>query len=114
MGMRKPFVRFVIKFAERTRAFLEHGAFSSTEGKDLSSINEWLRRYPPSELFSLFGVPASPGQEPSVTEESFGLDRFFCVVLEANVDEAASRLSELNRMPFLEEAYVEEPTELAQ
>ena len=111
--MGKPFVRFVIKFTEGTRAFLQHGAFSSAEGKDLSSLNEWLRRYPPGELFSLFDVSASPGQQLSDAERSFGLDRFFCVVLEANVEEAASRLSELNRMPFLEEAYIEEPTELA-
>lgn len=109
--MKKPFVRFVLKFAEGQQVFLQNGRFLSKEG-EVSRINEWLERYPPSDVFPLFDL-SSPGQEPSATEKSLGLDRFFCVVLEAEREEVESRLHELNRLPFLEEAYIEEPTDLA-
>ena len=107
-------IRFVLKFAEGQEIFLKEGEFFSPKGETFSLLNEWLRQYPPSEIYPLWGLSSASGQEVSVTEKNLGLDRFFCVVLEADGDKIESHLRELNRLPFLEEAYVEGPTELAQ
>lgn len=113
MAVEMPFVRIVLKFAEAQEAFLRHREFISPSGETFSALNEWLRRYPPSDIYSLFGLSSASGQEASATERTVGLDRFFCIVLETDVGEVESQLRELNGMPFLEEAYVERPTELA-
>jgi hypothetical protein len=114
MAGRKSSVRFVVKFAEGKQAALRHGEFISSRGEDFSALNEWLRRYRPSEIFSLFAVSPASEQEASVMERDLGLDRFFCIVLETEVRDVESRLGELNGLPFLEEAYVEAPTQLAE
>ena len=84
-------MRFVLKFAEGQLVFLKDGKFFTREGRIFSLINEWLSQYQPSEIYPLFDLSYSSGQEPSVTEKSLGLDRFFCVVLEADGDEVESR-----------------------
>ena len=106
-------MRIVLKFAEGKETFLRHGEFISPSGETFSALNEWHGRNPASDIYSLFGLSPAPGQEASSTEKTLGLDRFFCIVLETDVGEVESQLRELNGMPFLEEAYVERPTELA-
>ena len=113
MAVGMSLVRLVLKFAEGQEAFLGDGEFISPSGETFFALNEWLRRYPPTEIYSVFGVSSASGQEASGTEKTLGLDRFFCIVLETDVGDVESQLRELNGMPFLEEAYVERPTELA-
>ena len=106
-------VRFVIKFAEGCGAFLSRGRFGSSTGYDFTELNGWLADQTPREAFSLFDVPASSKQNSSSLETDLGLDRFFCIILEANSDEVSSRLFELQNMPFIEEAYVEGRTDIS-
>ncbi len=103
---KKPHVKFVLKFAQGQRVSLQNERFVSQQG-DVSQVNEWLERHPPARVYPLFD--SAPGQESS--ERSLGLDRFFCIVLDAEGDEVESRLRGLNRLPFLEEVYIEAPAE---
>jgi hypothetical protein len=105
--------RIVVKFAAGHEALLSGGEFISPGGEPYRALNEWLRHHQPSKVYPLFGLSSAAGPERSATERDLGLDRFYCVVLEADVDEAETALRELTDMPFVEEAYIEVRTEPA-
>ena len=104
-------VRFVLKFAEGHQVSLRHGRFFPGEG-EVSRINKLIERYGPIDVYPLFDLSTS-GHENSATEKSLGLDRFFCIVMEAERDEIGNLLLKLKQLACIAEAYIEERTDLA-
>lgn len=105
-------IRIVLKFSKETKIHLKEGKFISSEENDISCINECLNREPDLGVYPLFDLPAETNQESIFDEQLPDLSRYYVIVV-PDTDTAERICNELNRMLFVEEAYIEPPTCLA-
>jgi hypothetical protein len=105
-------IRIVLKFSKETKIHLQEGQFISSEGNNISSINERLNRESELKVYPLFDLPAENNPESTFDEQLPDLSRYYVIVVQ-DTDTAERLCNELNRMWFVEEAYIEPPTYLA-
>ena len=104
-------IRIVLKFSQGTQVLLREGKFVSSEGEDISYLNDCLSREPYVEVYSLFDLSPETNQESSAGEQLPDLSRYYSIVVK-DIDNAERLNNELNKMSFVEEAYIEPPTYL--
>jgi hypothetical protein len=105
-------IRIVLKFSQETQIFLSEGKFVSSEGKDISYLNDCLSREPDVEVHSLFDLSSETNQVSSIGEQFPDLSRYYSIVVKG-IDRAERLRNELDKMSFVEEAYIEPLTHLA-
>ncbi len=102
-------VRIVVKFMINTNVCLESaGRFTTSGNEDVTTLNTLLNQKRITSVYPLFTSVSNETPEDQKRE----LQRYIGIDLE-DTEAAESLVRDLEQLPFVEQAYIEPPTELA-